>query len=116
MKPNVNQVVTVSTATCPGCLQDGRVFPHNCRRAGGRASVAQGQSSGFVVSSPRYRSIVSQIVWRSPPTAETTIDVVGCNRAWSDVDVRANVEKERRADLAGQCLGWGCLNDGCGQE
>ena len=49
-------------------------------------------SSGFVISSLKYRSIVSHIVWYSPPTSETTIGVVGCNPLWRDVNDKADVK------------------------
>jgi hypothetical protein len=56
------------------------------------ASVAQRQSSGFVISSTKCRFIVSHIVWDSFMTPETTIGVVDCGSLWRDANVKLNVK------------------------
>ena len=42
--------------------------------------------------SPKYRSIVSHIVWDSFMTPENTIGVVVCNPLCPDVNVKMNVK------------------------
>ena len=49
------------------------------------------KSSGFVILSPKCRSIVFHIVWGSSPTSETTIGVVGCNLLWWNINVKPDV-------------------------
>ncbi len=54
--------------------------------------IAIRQSSGFVIASPKYRSIVFHIVWDSPPSPETTIVVVVCNLLCPAVNDNGNVK------------------------
>lgn len=46
----------------------------------------------MVIPSPNCRSIVSHIVWYSPPTPEITIGVVSCNLVWWNVNVKTDVK------------------------
>jgi hypothetical protein len=44
------------------------------------------------ISSPKWRSIVSHIVWHNPATSETTIGVVGCDSLCPAVNVKVDVK------------------------